>query len=60
VIVKYKIMGIKTEITELTRYKNQYENALTENEFQEAENYLCKVHDKYGTIDEKAIKNLIR
>tara|TARA_B110000908_G_C10198663_1_gene424234 strand:+ start:398 stop:559 length:162 start_codon:yes stop_codon:yes gene_type:complete len=53
-------MGIKTEITELTRYKNQYENALTENEFQEAENYLCKVHDKYGTIDEKAIKNLIR
>jgi len=56
----YKMPKIKTEITELIKFRNQYENATTEARFIEAEEYLCKVHDKFGTIEVSAIRNLIK
>ena len=51
---------MKTELTLLKKYINQYENASIMEDFEEAENYLCKVHDKYGTINVAAIRNLIK
>jgi hypothetical protein len=51
---------IKTQLTELKKFIHQYENAQTDYEFQEAEKYLCKIHDQYGTIDIPTIRNLIK
>lgn len=56
----YKMPKIKTQLTELKKFIHQYENAQTDYEFQEAEKYLCKTHDQYGTIDIPTIRNLIK
>jgi len=47
-------------VLKLRKFKDQYENALTIERFQEAENYLLKVHDKFGTIEESLILKQIR
>ena len=52
-------MGVKTEIDAIKEALYAYENTLCEREFNMAEKYLLKVHDKYGTIDVSIIKSLL-
>lgn len=49
-----------TEIQKLKKFRNQYENEENDDRFKEAEEYLRKVYDKYGTININQIKNLIK
>ena len=51
---------MKTELTEIQRMERIYETTIDPNQFDKAERYLLKVHDKYGTIDVKIIKEIIR
>lgn len=50
---------MKTEIQELKKYRHQYENAQSDYKFEQAQEYLGKVYDKYGTIEIVEIQNLI-
>ena len=49
--------------TELTEINNQLKTSLYSNNKEQidyAENYLRNVHKRYGTVDVKQIKNIIR
>ena len=52
-------MKVKTEIGAIQEALYAYENTLDERVFKMAEEYLLKVHDKYGTIDINIIKSLL-
>ena len=53
---------MRTEIERIEEAVKVYEGYhwRTHKEWLEAENYLCKVFDTYGTINIKEIQNLIR
>jgi len=50
----------ETEIDKIKRMIRQYETTDNVFKFEQAETYLLKVHDKYGTIDVSTIRSLIR
>jgi hypothetical protein len=52
-------MGVKTEIGAIQEALHAYYNTRNEREFQAAEKFLVKVHNKYGTIDINIIKSLL-
>ena len=54
------INKMKTELTEIQRMERIYETTIDPHQFDVAERYLLKVHDKYGTIDVKIIKEIIK
>ena len=52
-------MGVKTEIGAIQEALHAYYYTRNEREFDMAEKFLLKVHDKYGTIDINIIKSLL-
>jgi hypothetical protein len=53
-------MGKLNEIEQLHKMLNVYRKSNSDAEVTAAENYLRKVHKKYGTIDIPTIQNLIK
>lgn len=53
---------MKTELSDIKLANAIYQGHkyATDQQWKDAEAYLMKVHDKYGTIDPSIIKNLIR
>ncbi len=55
--MRWKIM--RTELTDIQKWLQQYNNPTSQDEWLKAMRELEKVHNKYGTIDISIIKQLI-
>lgn len=51
---------MKTELTEIRKQLRVYLYSNNQEEIENAEVYLRGVHKRYGTVDVKQIKNIIR
>lgn len=50
---------MRTELTDIQKWLRQYNNPISQSEWEKALRELEKVHRKYGTIDISIIKQLI-